>query len=621
MSDTQIMSEAQNKTAGSPQIDVMTLIARLEDQQKTIGELQVRLHHTEEKAANLDNRVFQMRALLQSGKGFSQILNLPNLLDSFMAVCRERYASINSAVLLLDDLDPTEIHYRVRGYYGLDNTFIDLTGNKEEMYMFKIPHDNGLLWQLIHQGDVFAVRDMRKLPRFETAFKRWNLGVLQSDVWVPLIRGSDVLGILTLGECEDGSQISESDYAFLEEIAAVATTNIDSTLKYEKNGRILANLRTLYDVNQQLANVNDFKRLMKDTLSTAVEALKAQKANLMLYNRDTQRLEIKVVWGNIPSATINAINDGSLETKSFALGEGVAGMAAEKREPIRINDRSKIDQVGRNSVYCILSVPIIYGNEVEGVITMTNKVKYDATGQPHLDPLSRFGEDDEQLLLSLARQAAANLNKARLYNASITDKLTGLNNTRHFESRIRDLMLVAENDGKAICLAIIDIDHFKIFNDKFGHKAGDFVLTKTAHLLREVENEIVGNECFRYGGEEFCIIMPNMQVRDSAAYMNTVRERIETSEYDWGGQILNVHVSIGIATSKDFGNSGHLFESADKALYESKSNGRNRVTYIDQDEIIEFIKPKRATTFSPSDTQSSVDPKAEAEIAQVSEEE
>ena len=602
MNDSQTENGAENRPPCAPQIDVMTLIARLEDQQKTIGELQVRLHHTEEKAASLDNRVFQMRALLQSGKGFSQILNLPNLLDAFMAVCRERYASINSAVLLLDDLDPTEIHYRVRGYYGLEDTFLDITGNQEEIYMFKIPHDNGLLWQLIHQGDVFAVRDMRKLPRFETAFKRWNLNVLQSDIWVPLIRGSDVLGILTLGECEDGSQISESDYAFLEEIAAVATTNIDSTLKYEKNGRILANLRTLYDVNQQLANVNDFKRLMKDTLSTAVEALKAQKANLMLYNRETQRLEIKVVWGNIPSATINAINEGSLETKSFALGEGVAGVAAQKREAIRINDRSKIDQVGRNTVYCILSVPIIYGNEVEGVITMTNKVKYDANGQPQLDPLSRFGEDDEQLLLSLARQAASNLNKARLYNASITDKLTGLNNTRHFESRIRELMLKAEEADLQICLAIIDIDHFKKFNDKFGHKAGDFVLTKTAHLLREVEHEESGNECFRYGGEEFCIIMPNIQVRDSAAYMDEIRGRIEDSEYDWGGQKLNVRVSIGIATSRDYVNSGHLFESADKALYESKSAGRNRVTYIDRDEPVEYIRRSKSVmgaTVSP----------------------
>ncbi|MBN2529644.1 MAG: diguanylate cyclase [Deltaproteobacteria bacterium] len=576
------------KQSLSPQIDIMSLIARLEAQQKTIGELQVKLHHVEEKAVNLDNRVFQMRALLQSGKGFSQILNLSNLLDSFMAVCRERYASINSVVLLLDDLDPTEIQYRIRGYYGLKDSFFDVNGNREEMFMFKMPYDRGLLWQLIHQGDVFAVRDMRKLPRFETAFRKWNLGVLQSDIWVPLIRGSDVLGILTLGECEDGSQIPESDYCFLEEIAAVAATNIDSTLKYEKNGRILANLRTLYDVNQQLANVNDFKRLMKDTLSTAVEALQAQKANLMLLNRETQRFEIKVVWGNIPSDTINAINEGSLETKTFGLGEGVAGLAAQRREAVRINDRGKIDQMGKNPVYCILSVPIIFGNEVEGVITMTNKIKTDRHGRAVLDPLSRFGEDDEQLLLSLARQAAANLNKARLYNASITDKLTGLNNTRHFESRLRELMTPSNGENKNICLAIVDIDHFKLFNDQYGHKAGDFVLTRTAHFIRTMEDDQSGNECFRYGGEEFCVLLPMDHVRDSAACMDVIRRGIEASVYEWGVQKLKVQVSIGVASSRDYTNSALLFEQADKALYLSKGNGRNRVTYLDGDVPVEY---------------------------------
>jgi diguanylate cyclase (GGDEF)-like protein len=571
---------------GNQGLETESLITLLEQQQKMIGELQVKLHHTEEKAANLDNRVFQMRALLQSGKGFSQIMNLSSLLDAFMSVCRERYSSINSAVLLLDDLDPHSVYYRVRGYFGLPNTFIDKDGVEEEMYMFKIPRDTGLLWQLIHQGDVFAVRDMRKLPRFETAFKRWNLGVLQSDVWVPLIRGSDVLGILTMGECEDGFQILESDYSFLEEIAAVAATNIDSTLKYEKNERILGNLRTLYDVNQQLTNVNDFKQLMRETLSTAVEALKAQKANLMLFNPETQRLEIRVVWGNIPESTRNAINDGSLETKSFALGEGVAGLAAQSRAPIRVNERAKIDQVGRHSVFCILSVPIIYGSDVEGVITLTNKVKKDEKGEMVLDTLSRFGEDDEQLLLSLAREAAGNLNKARMYSASITDRLTGMNNTRHFESRLNALLESAKKEEQPLCLAIVDIDHFKKFNDRYGHKAGDLVIQRTAEILQQVEEMNPQYESFRYGGEEFCILMPNTKADEAVKYMEMLRNRVETAVCHWDQEALRVCISIGAADSIEYPGALELFEGADKALYTCKANGRNQVSYMKKGKVI-----------------------------------
>lgn len=558
-------------------IDLGQLIDRMEMQQKMIGALQVKLQHTEDKAAALDNRVFEMRALLQSGKGFSQILNLSGLLDAFMAVCRERYAAINSAVLLYDDLDPNNIFYRVRGHFGLANSFIGPDQAEEEIFMFKIPHDRGLLWQLIHQGDVFAVRDMRKLPRFETAFKKWNLNVLQSDVWVPLIRGSNVLGVLTLGECEDGSQISETDYSFLEEIAAVAATNIDSTLKYEKNNRILKNLRTLYDVNQQLVNVNDFKQLIGDTLSTAVAALNGQKANLMLQNKETSRLEIKVVHGAIPEATKQAINDGTLETRSFELGEGAAGIAALTRKPVRLNDHTKIEQVGRQPVNCILSVPILYGAEVEGVITITNKVKPGDSAHT-VDPLGRFGEEDEQLLMSLADNAAVNLNKARLYNASITDRLTHLYNARHFEIRLAELLDVGQRSGQTLSLAVIDIDHFKRFNDQHGHKAGDLVLSGTAEILRKMTRRDKLDACFRYGGEEFCMIMPDTDVGEAEELMDQFRQQVAAAVHEWEGKSLGCTVSVGVSCNRDFAHQLALFEAADKALYKSKEGGRNRVT-------------------------------------------
>jgi len=158
--------------------------------------------------------------------------------------------------------------------------------------LFRLPHDQGLLWQLIHQGDVFSVRDMQKRPRFPTAFRKWRIGVLQSDLWVPLMRGGEVLGILTLGECQDGAQIGEGEYPFLQEIAAVAATNIDSTLKYEKNARILANLRTLYEVNQQLANVNDFKKL---TIETARLLREMVREGALYASKDGGRNQVTIV--------------------------------------------------------------------------------------------------------------------------------------------------------------------------------------------------------------------------------------------------------------------------------------------------------------------------------------
>lgn len=543
-----------------------------------VDELTRQLLYYRAKAVELDVLVFEMRTLLQSGKGFSEILNLDGLLSTFMAVCRERYGVINSAVLLVDDLDPNNIFYRVRAHHGLPDHYLDPRGDREEMLMYRIPVDQGMLWQLIKQGDVFSVLDMRRLPRFGVAFRKWNLQILNSDVWVPLMRGGEVLGILTLGACEDGSQINESEFAFLQEIAAVAATNIDSTMKYEKNARILTNLQTLYDVNQQLANVNDFKQLTIETLATAVDALHAQKANLMLLNPETKKLEIKVVWGNIPAAVRDSINDGRADTKTFDIGEGVAGMAAKTRKAIRINDRAQIEQVGRNTVYCILSVPLLYGGNVMGVITLTNKVTHDEMGKAHLDLLGRYGEDDAQLLLGLADQAAVNLHKARLYNASITDRMTGLHNTRHFDTIFEDALEKARLSGEILSLAVVDIDLFKRFNDTYGHKAGDAVLTNTARLLGEYVRPESHDQAFRYGGEEFCMLLPDTSPEHAADVMEGFRALVEHAVVDFGGERLRVTVSVGIASFPKHGeNSRLLFEAADRALYAAKEAGRNTV--------------------------------------------
>jgi len=551
------------------------------DDQRVIAQLRAELEYYRDKAIKLDERVFQMRALLQSGKGFSEILNLDALMQAFMAVCRERYGVRNSAVLLVDDLDADNVFLRTRAYHGLPHTFIGRDGECEEMLLYRIPQDDGLLWQMIKQGEAFSVRDLDGQPRYTTANERWNLEVFQSSVWLPLLRGGRVLGILTLGECEDGSQINEWDYHFLDEIAAVAATNIDSTLKYEKNERILNNLRTLYDVNQQLANVNDFKLLTIETLRTAVEALHAQKANLMLYDTDRKLLEIKVVWGNIPKQTRDAINDGRLSTKSFAIGEGVAGLAAETRKPVRRNDRQNIEQLGRNTVHCIMSVPLLYGGKIMGVMTLTNRTRTDKDGTEVLNPMGRFDAEDQQLLLGLADQAAVNLHKARLYDASITDRLTGLYNARHFEQQIADGVETATYSDEPLCLAIMDIDHFKRFNDTHGHTAGDFVLAETATLFNATRREGGKDACFRYGGEEFCMVLPNTTVAEALELLEAFREDVAKATFNFAGEDLQVTVSVGVACFPDDGTTGPLlFKQADKALFAAKEAGRNRVMHL-----------------------------------------
>jgi diguanylate cyclase (GGDEF)-like protein len=322
--------------------------------------------------------------------------------------------------------------------------------------------------------------------------------------------------------------------------------------------------------------------LCAETLSTAVDAVSAQKGNLMLLNKATGKLEIKVVWGNIPRHVRDDINNGITSTKTFELGEGIAGNCAVERKPIRKNDKNYIEQMGKNVVYCICCVPLMRGDQVEGVIALTNKVRTNKDGVRVLDQIGRFTEEDLSLCQGLADQAALNIHKSRLYNKSITDQMTGLYNTRHFEDTLLTMLDDANRTGSPLCLAVSDIDHFKMFNDTHGHKAGDAVLQTVARVMQSCIRPDTGDQVFRYGGEEFCMLLPDTEPEEAAELMELYRKRIESHVVVHDGKEMSVKVSIGISSApKDTKDEKKLFEKADECLYIAKENGRNQViTYF-----------------------------------------
>ncbi len=559
-------------------LEVSSSIEGVDNQGDLIRSLKREIKTLKSKVIAQDIRIFEMQALLQSGKGLSNILNLSQLLDTFMAVVRERYDVVNSCVLLKEDFENGEKEFfQVKRFFAIDDQYVDALGRKEPLYLFRIEKNNGLLWQLIQQGAVFSVRDLQKEPRFVTAWEKLNLDILRSDFWCPLIKSGEVIGILTMGERRDGSQVAETEYSFIQELSSIATTVIDSTLRYEKNQRILNNIQILYDVHQELANINDFKELCKETIRNAVRAVKAQKGNLMLLNRTTGKLELVVAWGYIDETVLNGLNSGKIETKTFEIGEGIAGSAALQRRPYVVNNRDEIPQMGSFETYCICSIPVLNGSQLEGVMNFTNKVHIGQDGAAILDTLGRFTKEDVSLLQGIADQSAVSLHKSRLYSASITDRLTGLNNSRYFEDTYYELVAKAVVENKPLTLAVLDIDHFKHFNDHYGHKAGDHVLRSAAQMFNDLRREGTGDQAYRYGGEEFCMLFPDTSAEEALILLEEFRKKIEVSEFEYDGQKLSFTVSIGVAQAGLHSNDARvLFNLADDALYECKRGGRNQ---------------------------------------------
>lgn len=159
---------------------------------------------------------------------------------------------------------------------------------------------------------------------------------------------------------------------------------------------------------------------------------------------------------------------------------------------------------------------------------------------------------------------------------SITDPLTGLFNRRHFESNLDREYSRAKRYKNELSFAIIDIDFFKKINDTYGHSCGDYVLKEVAYIISNTFR--ISDMVFRYGGEEFVVILTETPLENSIIPLERLRKAVEASKFVFNKQEIKVTVSVGASSiNEDVANAWEMFDLADKALYFAKENGRNQV--------------------------------------------
>jgi diguanylate cyclase (GGDEF)-like protein len=165
--------------------------------------------------------------------------------------------------------------------------------------------------------------------------------------------------------------------------------------------------------------------------------------------------------------------------------------------------------------------------------------------------------------------------RASLHDQAMTDALTGLHNRRFMDECLSNELQRVRRDHGVVSLAMIDIDHFKNFNDSHGHDAGDVVLKAVAGVLLEC---IRGYDiACRYGGEEMALVLPGCEQGDAFLRMEQIRQAIEALEVLHDGVLMpKVTISAGVAQASG-GNAETLVRWADEALYQAKRNGRNQV--------------------------------------------
>ena len=250
----------------------------------------------------------------------------------------------------------------------------------------------------------------------------------------------------------------------------------------------------------------------------------------------------------------------------------------KKRETIFIPDfkaedaEVKENQVIRVPGYDIctfLGVPLILRGETIGVLSA------------QANSSNAFDPNQIRLVETIAQQTSIAIDNAKLFEKTqkmaITDSLTGLYNRRHFYLILNNEIERAKRYQSPLSLIMMDIDHFKLVNDKFGHLTGDEVLQSLSETSKEILRQI--DNMFRFGGEEFMIILPETDQAEALNVAERMRSTIAETTIKTKNGNVKITVSIGVSEyGENHPTHNEFIESVDRTMYDAKKAGRNRVS-------------------------------------------
>jgi diguanylate cyclase (GGDEF)-like protein len=320
----------------------------------------------------------------------------------------------------------------------------------------------------------------------------------------------------------------------------------------------IVQLTTLHEVGKAISSTLDFLALQNLILETVVKVIQAEKGSLMLVDESEKILTIGTAIG---------LSDEIKREAKVGMGEPISGWVMESGRPLFVADVEtdhtflaiKKDHITRGT---LMSVPLKAKDKFVGVLNVSK-------GQPN-----SFRQKDFELFQNLANQAAIAIENARLYRYAVTDEMTRLYNHRYFQQRLDEELIRADRYDNQVSLIILDVDHFKKFNDTYGHPEGDRVLKTVSRLIEKSVREV--DIPARYGGEEFVVICPEKDGEGTMVPANRIRSTIEGFDFRINGNRVPITVSLGIANYPHQARSkADLIMMADTALYHSKESGRN----------------------------------------------
>jgi diguanylate cyclase (GGDEF)-like protein len=446
---------------------------------------------------------------------------------------------------------------------GFSAQFIYPPVENNPMRELRLREDSPVVTWLKRENTILPERNLAILPEFQSIWEQERDEAQSAEVnmFVPLMNKGNLVAIVAISERRDGKLYTVEDIDLLQFISAQVAASMEKEYSHER----------LREQDEEVALVNRLTAIITSSVSIQ-----------MIFEGFAQELK-KVV--DIDWATIALIDGSELDflALSTAIGsawqpgeriplEGTATeLACSERQAVYEPDLRRDhrfwtgDSYVQQGIRSVVYLPLSVTDRVIGSLILASR-------KPNA-----YSRSQIRLLERVALQIAAPIENAELYarmeQRSRIDVLTGLFNRRHFEERLKEEVSRHSRYGDVFSIFMIDLDSFKTYNDARGHLAGDILLSQIGKIIKSSVRSV--DQAFRYGGDEFVVILPQTGRDDAYVVAERVREHIAA---EMERKPIAVTCSIGLASYPTDGVvADELVDMADNALYHAKRTGGDRI--------------------------------------------
>jgi len=423
--------------------------------------------------------------------------------------------------------------------------------------------------QVIDTRDALVIYNVAKAPAVAEDADAYgvDLGCLAC---APLVDNSGVHGAIYIDRTTKVGTFHPRDIKVLGALASIACralTNARNSREQVARRQHLEMLNRLYEA---ISRTLELEQLLDQVCTITLDVTQAERAFILLLNNGQLRFGAGRDAGGPLAASA-----------AREMSKSVCQKVLQTQQGVYVFDTASDEEFSKKLSIVNLKLNAIVAVPLKGQEGLSGLLYIDSRNQS----LTQL-EKEMMVLTNIANVAALAVDNARLYRQATVDGLTGLFVRSFFMLRMEEEIQRSGRYGRQFSLLVMDIDHFKKFNDNYGHQTGDEVIKLVSQVIKRAIRtgvDVPG----RYGGEELVLLLPETNLEGGLVVAERIRKNVENMPLPGPkGETLKVTISIGLAEFPSAGDSAVvLFEHADQALYVSKQQGRNRTTIYNKANI------------------------------------